>query len=72
MLDDHDRPSDHPIDAAIDEAEKESFPASDPQSSWAGPDPVALIPEPTLPGQGGTTTNRRSQGSSDPESAPTA
>ncbi|HEX3462238.1 MAG TPA: hypothetical protein VHT49_15130 [Acidimicrobiales bacterium] len=27
-----------PVDDAIDEAEVESFPASDPQSSWAGPD----------------------------------
>jgi hypothetical protein len=33
--------ADHPIDEAIDEAEEESFPASDPQSSWAGPDQVA-------------------------------
>lgn len=25
---------------AVDEAEEESFPSSDPQSSWAGPDDV--------------------------------
>lgn len=40
----HDDPTgrrDHPIDEAIDEAEEESFPASDPQSSWAGPDQMA-------------------------------
>ena len=40
----HDDPTgqrDHPIDEAIDEAEEESFPASDPQSSWAGPDQIA-------------------------------
>ena len=30
---------DRQLDEAIDEAEDESFPASDPQSSWAGPDP---------------------------------
>lgn len=28
-------------DAAVDEAEEESFPSSDPQSSWAGPDTPA-------------------------------
>ncbi len=27
-----------PEDTALDEAEEESFPSSDPQSSWAGPD----------------------------------
>lgn len=26
-------------DDPLDEVEEESFPASDPQSSWAGPDP---------------------------------
>lgn len=26
------------LQSAVDEAEVESFPASDPQSSWAGPD----------------------------------
>jgi hypothetical protein len=26
------------LDAEVDEAEIESFPSSDPQSSWAGPD----------------------------------
>jgi len=34
--------SDGALDEAIDEAEDQSFPASDPQSSWAGPD----CPEP--------------------------
>lgn len=28
------------LDAKVDEAEEESFPASDPPSSWAGPDPA--------------------------------
>jgi hypothetical protein len=28
-------------DASVDEVEEESFPASDPPSSWAGPDPDA-------------------------------
>jgi hypothetical protein len=42
MYDDPAGPSDPLIDQAVDEAEKQSFPASDPQSSWAGPDPVAL------------------------------
>src|SRR5665647_1086718 len=41
MHDDHAGQSDHPIDAALDEAENESFPASDPQSSWAGADPAS-------------------------------
>src|ERR1035437_2132065 len=41
MHDDHAGQSDHPLDAAIDEAENESFPASDPQSSWAGTDPAS-------------------------------
>jgi hypothetical protein len=31
-------PPDPEVDAAVDEAEEESFPSSDPQSSWAGPD----------------------------------
>jgi hypothetical protein len=26
------------VDEAVDEVEQESFPSSDPQSSWAGPD----------------------------------
>ena len=34
------------LDEAVDEAEDESFPASDPQSSWAGPVPEAEQPEP--------------------------
>lgn len=38
MRDDHGPEGAHPDDETIDEAEKESFPASDPQSSWAGPD----------------------------------
>ncbi|MGP8006143.1 MAG: hypothetical protein ACLP2J_03800 [Acidimicrobiales bacterium] len=33
-----DRPTDDELDAEVDEAEVESFPSSDPQSSWAGPD----------------------------------
>jgi len=41
MHDDHAGQSDHPLDAALDEAENESFPASDPQSSWAGADPAS-------------------------------
>ncbi|HVB93285.1 MAG TPA: hypothetical protein VND67_03120 [Acidimicrobiales bacterium] len=49
MLDDHPGPSAHPIDEAIDEAEKESFPASDPQSSWAGPDHPGLSGPETPP-----------------------
>jgi hypothetical protein len=38
----HDRqplpPTGRPTEEAVDEAEEESFPSSDPQSSWAGPD----------------------------------
>ncbi|HEX4244539.1 MAG TPA: hypothetical protein VHY77_03140 [Acidimicrobiales bacterium] len=30
------------LQSAVDEAEAESFPASDPQSSWAGPDRASL------------------------------
>lgn len=30
------------MQSAVDEAEVESFPASDPQSSWAGPDRESL------------------------------
>ncbi len=71
MLDDHARSSVHPIDEAIDEAEKESFPASDPQSSWAGPDPVARPPESTTPASGGPSTTN-SRGSSGPETTPRA
>ena len=49
---------DRQLDEAIDEAEDESFPASDPQSSWAGPDlsahpdPVAAEPTPVDAGEG--------------------
>ena len=70
MLDDHASSSDHPIDEAIDEAEKESFPASDPQSSWAGPDPVALGSESTSPVPGASPDNTGSDGSSGPETTP--
>ena len=31
-------PPDPEVDDAVDEAEEESFPSSDPQSSWAGAD----------------------------------
>jgi hypothetical protein len=31
---------------AVDEAEEESFPSSDPQSSWAGPDDVVGATDP--------------------------
>lgn len=34
-------PPDPEVDAAVDEAEEESFPSSDPPSSWAGPDTPA-------------------------------
>jgi hypothetical protein len=34
-------PGDGSVDEEIDEAERESFPSSDPQSSWAGPGDVA-------------------------------
>ena len=34
-------PPEPEVDAAVDEAEEESFPSSDPQSSWAGPDTPA-------------------------------
>lgn len=71
MLDDHARSGVHPIDEAIDEAEKESFPASDPQSSWAGPDPVALA-ESTPPTAGGPSTHADSDGSSGPETTSAA
>jgi hypothetical protein len=64
MLDDHASPSDRPIDEAIDEAEIESFPASDPQSSWAGPDPVAPAPESTAQESGATPTDTGGDGSS--------
>jgi len=70
MLDDHARSSVHPADKAIDEAEMESFPASDPQSSWAGPDPVALASESTTPA--GPSTRADSQGSPGHETTPTA
>jgi len=41
-----DRPTDDELDAEVDEAEVESFPSSDPQSSWAGPDrPPGTGPE---------------------------
>ena len=30
------------LQSAVDEAEVQSFPASDPQSSWAGPDRESL------------------------------
>lgn len=71
MSDDHARSGVHPIDEAIDEAEKESFPASDPQSSWAGPDPVALASEST-PEPGRPSTGADSPGSSGPETTSTA
>ena len=71
MLDDHARSSVHPVDEAIDEAEKESFPASDPQSSWAGPDPVALVSESATPAPGGPSTHTDGQGSSGSETTPT-
>ncbi len=32
-------------DAAVDEAERESFPCSDPESFWAGPDTDPSAPE---------------------------
>jgi hypothetical protein len=67
MLDDHASSSEHPIEEAIDEAEKESFPASDPQSSWAGPDPVALASEPTSPAPDGSPTSTGNDGSAGPE-----
>ena len=67
MLDDHARSGAHPIDEAIDEAEKESFPASDPQSSWAGPDPAALASASTPPLPDSPPTDADSQGSSGPE-----
>jgi hypothetical protein len=40
-------------DEALDEAEEESFPASDPQSSWGGADSVVDDAEnaPAKPGQ---------------------
>jgi hypothetical protein len=31
------------LQSAVDEAEVESFPASDPHSSWAGPDRGSLL-----------------------------
>jgi hypothetical protein len=33
------------LDAEVDEAEIESFPSSDPQSSWAGPDLPRRAPQ---------------------------
>ncbi|HEY1989064.1 MAG TPA: hypothetical protein VGG43_06345 [Acidimicrobiales bacterium] len=72
MLDDHARSGAHPIDEAIDEAERESFPASDPQSSWAGPDPVALASESATPATAGPSTNADSDGSSGPETTSAA
>ena len=72
MLDDHASSSEHPIDEAIDEAEKESFPASDPQSSWAGPDPVAPASESPAPAPGGSPTTTGSDGSPGPETTAVA
>jgi hypothetical protein len=72
MLDDHTGLGDHPIDEAIDEAEKESFPASDPQSSWAGPDPAALDSESMVAAPGGPSTHSDGQGSSGPAVTPKA
>jgi hypothetical protein len=31
------------LQSAVDEAEVQSFPASDPQSTWAGPDRSSLL-----------------------------
>lgn len=72
MLDDQASPSDRPIDAAIDEAEKESFPASDPQSSWAGPDPVGLDSESAWPVPGAPPAHAVSRGSSGSGTTPAA
>src|ERR1035437_4903484 len=60
MQEDHAGQSDHPLDAAIDEAENESFPASDPQSSWAGVDPASPAAGPGRPfGTGSEATPPR-------------
>jgi hypothetical protein len=72
MLDDHAGSSLRPVDEAIDEAEEESFPASDPQSSWAGPDPVPLASESTTPAPGAPSPNADRQGSSGPETTSAA
>ncbi|MGH9096687.1 MAG: hypothetical protein ACRDWB_04620 [Acidimicrobiales bacterium] len=72
MLDDHARSGAHPNDEAIDEAERESFPASDPQSSWAGPDPVTLASKSTPPPAGGPSTHPDSDGSSGPKTTSSA
>jgi hypothetical protein len=72
MPDDHARSGVHPIDEAIDEAERESFPASDPQSSWAGPDPVALASGSAMRATGDPSTNADPDGSSDPETTSAA
>jgi uncharacterized protein YndB with AHSA1/START domain len=59
MHDDEDRQRDRPlgaaIDQAIDEAENESFPASDPQSSWAGADTASPAAPVAGPGTDGST-----------------
>jgi hypothetical protein len=51
-----------PVDDAIDEAEVESFPASDPQSSWAGPDQGVRASEPLSEAGGDGARDGRAAG----------